>query len=108
MRRLVTLIVCALLFHACARETPSIGQTPPGYLDYTGRDDVLSGGVKMIPVETPRGVFRVWTKRIGNNPKIKVLPLFCANGSHLAMYDDQKVYMDGVIQFVRDVDAGRM
>jgi proline iminopeptidase len=33
--------------------------------------------------------------------------LFCPNGSHLAMYDDQKVYVDGVIQFVRDVDAGR-
>ncbi|MGK2963838.1 MAG: proline iminopeptidase, partial [Gemmatimonadaceae bacterium] len=33
--------------------------------------------------------------------------LFCPNGSHLAIYDDQKVYMDGVIQFLRDVDAGR-
>jgi len=33
--------------------------------------------------------------------------LFCPNGSHLAMYDDQKVYVDGVIRFIRDVDAGR-
>ena len=33
--------------------------------------------------------------------------LFCPNGSHLAIYDDQKVYMEGVIQFVGDVDAGR-
>jgi proline iminopeptidase len=33
--------------------------------------------------------------------------LLCPNGSHMAMYDDQKVYTDGVIQFVRDVDAGR-
>jgi len=33
--------------------------------------------------------------------------LFCPNGSHMAMYDDQEVYMDGVIQFVGDVDAGR-
>jgi hypothetical protein len=33
--------------------------------------------------------------------------LFCPNGSHLAMYDDQKVYVDGVIRFVQDVDAGR-
>ena len=45
------------------------------YLDNTDRDDVLSGGVKMIPVETPKGSFRVWTKRIGNNPTIKVLLL---------------------------------
>jgi proline iminopeptidase len=33
--------------------------------------------------------------------------LFCPNGSHMAMYDDQKVYVDGVIRFIRDVDAGR-
>lgn len=45
------------------------------YLDYSGRDDVLSGGVKLIPVHTPKGDFRVWTKRIGNNPTIKLLLL---------------------------------
>jgi proline iminopeptidase len=45
------------------------------YLDYSGRDDLLSGGVKMIPVETPKGTFRVWTKRIGNHPTMKVLLL---------------------------------
>jgi len=33
--------------------------------------------------------------------------LFCPHGSHMAMYDDQKIYMDGVIQFIHDVDAGR-
>ena len=43
------------------------------YFDNSGRDDVLSGGVKMIPIQTPSGEFHVWTKRIGNNPKIKVL-----------------------------------
>lgn len=36
---------------------------------------VQTGGVKMIPIETPVGKFRVWTKRFGNNPKIKVLLL---------------------------------
>jgi proline iminopeptidase len=45
------------------------------YFDISGRDDVLSGGVKMIPIETPHGVFNVWTKRIGNNPRIKLLLL---------------------------------
>jgi proline iminopeptidase len=34
-------------------------RVPADYLDYTGRDDLLSGGVKMIPVETPKGTFRV-------------------------------------------------
>jgi proline iminopeptidase len=45
------------------------------YLDYSGRDDVLTGGVKMITIQTPKGPFRVWTKRIGNNPAIKILLL---------------------------------
>lgn len=54
---------------------------PASYLDYTGRDDVLGGGVKMIPIETPKGTFRVWTKRIGNNPSIKVLLLHGGPGA---------------------------
>jgi hypothetical protein len=28
---------------------------------------------------------------------------FCPNGSHLALYDDQQVYFDGLIQFIQDV-----
>jgi len=45
------------------------------YLDGSGRDDALSGGVRMVPVETPSGTFRVWTKRVGNNPRIRLLLL---------------------------------
>ncbi|RTL56315.1 MAG: alpha/beta fold hydrolase [Sphingobacteriales bacterium] len=37
--------------------------------------EVQTGGVKMIPIETPVGKFKVWTKKFGNNPKIKVLLL---------------------------------
>ena len=44
------------------------------YFNY-GDTGVQAGGVKMIPVKTPVGTFKVWTKRIGNNPKIKVLLL---------------------------------
>jgi proline iminopeptidase len=33
--------------------------------------------------------------------------LYCPNGSHLAMYDDQKIFFDGVIKFIRDVDEGK-
>src|ERR1051326_1772408 len=51
------------------------------YLDYSGRDDVLTGGVKLIPIDTPNGRFRVWTKRIGNNPSIKVLLLHGGPGA---------------------------
>ncbi|HEY8164848.1 MAG TPA: proline iminopeptidase-family hydrolase [Gemmatimonadaceae bacterium] len=33
--------------------------------------------------------------------------LFCPNGSHLSIYDDQKTYVEGIISFLSDVDAGR-
>ena len=45
------------------------------------RDDVLSGGVRLIPSSTPKGTFRVWTKRVGNNPTIKVLLLHGGPGA---------------------------
>jgi proline iminopeptidase len=51
------------------------------YFDQTGRTDVLSGGVRLIPVTTPRGTFRVWTKRVGNNPGVKLLLLHGGPGA---------------------------
>jgi proline iminopeptidase len=44
-------------------------------------DHELSGGVKTITVQAPKGVFRVWTKRVGNNPSIKVLLLHGGPGA---------------------------
>ena len=68
---LATLAVSSPVTAAPAHRTPA----PSSYLDYSGRDDVLSGGVKMIPITTSKGTFHVWTKRIGNNPRMKVLLL---------------------------------
>jgi proline iminopeptidase len=51
------------------------------YLDYSGRDDVLSGGARKIPVNTPAGTYQVWVKRVGNNPDLKVLLLHGGPGS---------------------------
>lgn len=33
--------------------------------------------------------------------------LYCPNGSHMAMWDDQEVFMDGVIKFITDVQNGK-
>src|SRR5947209_3134563 len=51
------------------------------YLDYSGRADRISGGARRIPVRTPRGEFGVWTKRVGNNPDLKVLLLHGGPGA---------------------------
>jgi proline iminopeptidase len=51
------------------------------YLDYSGRTDRISGGARRIPVATPGGEFAVWTKRMGNNPDLKVLLLHGGPGA---------------------------
>ena len=75
MTKVLIIAACILLVQACTSGSPPNHAVPARYLDSSGRDDILSGGVKMIPVTTPKGVFRVWTKRVGNNPRIKVLLL---------------------------------
>ena len=42
---------------------------------FTYPDSIEAAGVKMIPIKTPIGEFKVWTKRFGTNPKIKILLL---------------------------------
>jgi proline iminopeptidase len=67
--------VLASVWLACAPAIAADSVTPGSYFDSSGRDDVLAGGVKLVTVQTPKGPFRVWTKRVGNNPRIKVLLL---------------------------------
>ncbi len=86
MNKLLSLILITLALQACANQ-PAANQsaaapaTTNAYLDYSGRDDVSTGGVKMIPITTPKGKFNVWTKRAGNNPAIKVLLLHGGPGA---------------------------
>jgi len=48
---------------------------------------VQTGGVKVIPINTPKGKFNVWTKRIGNNPSTKVLILHGGPGGTHDAYE---------------------
>src|ERR1044072_7077095 len=68
MKRLVLFLMLLLA-------APALAQPGPAYFARAGRDDAWSGGVRMIPIHTPRGDFRVWTRRVGNNPRLKVLLL---------------------------------
>lgn len=81
MHRIVFLAPVALFLAGCSGPSAGHSATTATYFDSSGRDDMLSGGVKMIPVQTTRGVFHVWTKRVGNNPKIKVLLLHGGPGA---------------------------
>jgi len=81
MRIIALVTVSAFALNGSATAAPPDRNAPTAYLDYSGRDDVLAGGVKLIPVATPKGTFRVWTKRVGNNPTIKVLLLHGGPGA---------------------------
>ena len=43
--------------------------------------DRRADGVRMIPITTPKGAFRVWTRRVGDNPRVKVLLLHGGPGA---------------------------
>ncbi len=71
MRLLLFIFIACMLF-SC-KEKPTTA-TVADYFNY-GDSGVQSAGIKMIPIQTPVGIFKVWTKRFGNNPRIKVLLL---------------------------------
>ncbi len=79
MRKALLIVMILALFNSCDMKVSVNDSTKPKtnvaeYFNY-GDTGVLSAGIKMIPITTPVGKFNVWTKRIGNNPRIKVLLL---------------------------------
>jgi proline iminopeptidase len=75
LKQLLAIAVSLLALVACAQKSEPEQHAATSYFDQTGRDDVLSGGAKMIAIDTPKGQFHVWTKRVGNNPRVKLLLL---------------------------------
>jgi proline iminopeptidase len=75
MKRTMFAAAAALL----ALASPALAQKP-GYSDLQ-ETGLKTGGVKMMTIDTPKGKFRVWTKRVGNNPKMKVLLLHGGPGA---------------------------
>lgn len=69
----------------------------PSYVDTSGWDprDVVSGGSRMVPITTPAGDFRVWTKRVGTNPDLKVLLLHGGPGASDELYECFDVWFPG-------------
>ncbi len=61
----------------CASCKESNHKTASGSFSYYENSDtsVQDGGVELIDITTPKGKYKVWTKRFGNNPSIKVLLL---------------------------------
>ncbi|WP_448700714.1 proline iminopeptidase-family hydrolase [Mucilaginibacter sp. AW1-3] len=68
------LLVLIAAFCACKQ---SSNQSNTALTDYFKDTSAIprTGGIQVIPINTPKGKFNIWTKKIGNNPKIKLLLL---------------------------------
>ncbi|MCW3073741.1 MAG: alpha/beta fold hydrolase [Flaviaesturariibacter sp.] len=77
MQRILFIALVALLF-ACNMNvrtgSDADAVSVKDYFNY-GDSAVQYAGIRMIPIQTPVGTFKVWTKRFGNNPRIKILLL---------------------------------
>ncbi len=91
MIRTINLLAIALfVVQSCdvsPRETGDKSDSLHSYLDFSERDDQFTGGIKMIPISTPKGDFKVWTKRVGNNPSMKLLLLHGGPGATHEVFD---------------------
>jgi proline iminopeptidase len=68
--KISSLLILLVVFTSCQNRSEEKNSVNYYDLHETG---VKAGGVKMIPVHG--GKYKVWTKRVGNNPKIKLLLL---------------------------------
>ncbi|MBU0941261.1 MAG: proline-specific peptidase family protein [Bacteroidetes bacterium] len=71
--RYLSLLLVFLILTSCKEKSNSNEMLVSNYFNYG--DSLETAGVKMIPIQTPVGEFKVWTKRFGTNPKIKILLL---------------------------------
>ncbi len=83
----VLLLATLFTFNSCSNKTDNTS-TEPRSTYFTNLDSgVQTGGIKVIPITTPKGEFKVWTKRIGNNPSMKVLILHGGPGATHDAYE---------------------
>lgn len=90
-----SLFISIGLFFNCAEKQTKTTETDykSTYMDYSNQDDQKTGGIKMIPITTPNGTFNVWTKRVGNNPKMKVLLLHGGPGGTHELFENFDGYL---------------
>ncbi len=67
---------------------------PESYFDVSTWDRAArrSGGSRKIPISTPAGDFQVWTRRVGNNPSLKVLLLHGGPGGSSEWFEPFDVW----------------
>ena len=75
MKNIVVTFILTFILMGCKNEKVVLEEETMGNYYQIDSTIIQDGGIKMIPITTKDTVFHVWTKRIGNNPKTKVLLL---------------------------------
>src|ERR1700741_4657551 len=75
----------------------AVGGDTPTLQSYFAQAEtgMKSGGVRRIPIKTPKGDFTVWTKRFGSNPRIKVLLLHGGPGATHEYFESFESWFPG-------------
>jgi proline iminopeptidase len=64
-------------------------------------DGLVAAGGSLIPINTPKGTFRVWTKRVGNNPDVKLLLLHGGPGATHEYFENFEDHLPGAgLEFI--------
>jgi len=91
MKSILPIVFILCFLFSCKQEPTSqttvSNEKANDYLSFENRDDQYTGGIKMIPITTPKGTFKVWTKKVGNNPTKKVLLLHGGPGMTHELYE---------------------
>jgi proline iminopeptidase len=65
------------------------------------RPDAASGGSRLVPIHTEHGDFQVWTRRMGDNPRIKLLLLHGGPGATHEYFEAFDSYLPAAgIEFI--------
>lgn len=109
MNRVLAVLLLAIALGAwgCATDVGPKGQAPapaapagPSLGSYFAPEasGVDTAGVRLVPIETPKGTFKVWTKRVGRNPRIKLLLLHGGPGATHEYFEGLETFLaaDGI------------
>ncbi|MFT5776218.1 hypothetical protein [Hyphomonas sp.] len=93
MRNYLSIAMLALAVAGCSPQKPpeSPAANTPEIAAAAATEITDEAGVRMIPITTPKGDFKVWTKKVADNPRIKVLLL---HGGPGATYESFKPFED--------------
>ena len=96
MKKTITFLFATLLLALTSCETKSnenVSETSKSdYLTDTS-NGLKTGGVKIVTIDTPKGKFKIWTKKIGNNPKMKLLLLSGGPGASHEYFECMESFM---------------